>query len=107
MNESISQYITMKLTENAKINYLGVACPKKYTRGISRGIPSTGSMGISIGVAAMHPGIVIDPWPMSKSTNVGFQPCLAAQLRSILDRVLLPESVGPTTITLGPWTTQK
>lgn len=51
----------------------------------------------------MHPGIVIDPWPMSKSTKVGFHPNLAAQLRSILDNVLLPESVGPTTITLGPY----
>jgi len=59
-------------------------------------------MGISIGVAAMHPGIVIDPWPISKSTKVGFQPCLAAQLRSIFDKVVFPESEGPTTITLGP-----
>jgi len=65
-------------------------------------MPSTGSIGNSMGVAAMHPGAVIDPWPISKSTKVGFQPCLAAQLRSILDNVLFPESVGPTTITLGP-----
>lgn len=55
----------------------------------------------------MHAGMVIDPWPMSKSTNVGFQPCLAAQLRSILDNVLFPESVGPTTITRGPLKTNR
>lgn len=87
-----------------RYNYidLGVVCPWKKTRGISRGIPSTGSIGTSIGVPAIHPGMVIDPWPISKSTNVGFHPCLAAQLSSILDKVLFPESVGPTTITLGP-----
>ena len=81
--------ITITSVKQCKLPRTHVA-KEMNKRHFKRNDGKAGSINISIGVAAIHPGIVIDPWPMSKSTKVGFQPCLADQLRSILESVNLP-----------------
>lgn len=62
-----------------------------------------GSIDISMGVAVMYLiGMDMDPCPMNRSTKVGFELVLIAQISNILSREIFLESMGPKKVTIFP-----